>query len=188
MRKSVLVVAEHAETRESLAVLLRQEGLTVSLASGAADAVRVLRSTPIDIALVATHGTDIAAERLRARILHESPRCRVVPILRRVTLQDRKRVTRFGLGDYSLDEGVGLITATSVLKQAPHPYTAMLWHRWRISEDGQRANAEGGRTPAHPNVAPLERTRTERTYAVGTDELPNRAKIERQWKEVFQLR
>lgn len=90
--------------------------------------------------------------------------------------------------DYSLDEGVGLITATSVLKQAPHPYTAMLWHRWRISEEGQRANAEGGRTPAHPNVAPLERTRTERTYAIGTDELPNRAKIERQWKEVFQLR
>jgi response regulator RpfG family c-di-GMP phosphodiesterase len=104
MRQNVLVVAEHAETRESLAVLLRSEGITVSLATGAADAVRVLRSTPVDTALVVSQGPDLGAERLRARILHESPRCRVLPLSRRVTLLDRKRVARFGIGDYGMEE------------------------------------------------------------------------------------
>lgn len=113
MRKSVLVVAEQAEARESLAVLLRAEGLTVSVATGAADAVRVLRSTPVDTAIVVTHGPEVAAERLRARILHESPRCRVVPLSRRVTLQDRKRVTRFSLADYALNEGELLAILTA---------------------------------------------------------------------------
>jgi iron(III) transport system substrate-binding protein len=98
------------------------------------------------------------------------------------------RIRRGAPVDYNLNEGIGLVNGTSVLKDAPHPHTAMLWMRWVISEEGQQAYAEGGRTPAHPNVAPRDKTRPDRVYALGPDEVSNLGKYERIWKEAFQIR
>jgi iron(III) transport system substrate-binding protein len=58
-----------------------------------------------------------------------------------------------------LTEGVGKIGGSgAILKDAPHPNTAMLWARWAVSEEGQRLYAQAGETPAHPKVEPLEKS------------------------------
>ena len=98
------------------------------------------------------------------------------------------RMRRGAPVDYLLAEGVGIPSGTAVLKDAPHPYTAMLWARWAASEEGQQAYAEGGRTPAHPNVQPREKTRPERIYWLSTEDVMGMGKYERLWKEIFQLR
>jgi iron(III) transport system substrate-binding protein len=98
------------------------------------------------------------------------------------------RMRRGAPVDYLIDEGVAQITATSVLKEAPHPYTAMLWQRFMHTEEGQQMYSEGGRTPAHPNVQPSERIKPDRIYGITEPDLNQLAKYERQWKEIFQLR
>ena len=98
------------------------------------------------------------------------------------------RIRRGAPLDYLLTEGIGMAVGTAALKDAPRPYTAMLWQRWTASEEGQQAYAEGGRTPAHPNVQPREKTRPERIYPLGVDDIPNWNRYERTWKEIFQLR
>ena len=40
--------------------------------------------------------------------------------------------------DYMLSEGTGDIDATAILKNAPHPNTALLFARWTASEEGQK--------------------------------------------------
>jgi iron(III) transport system substrate-binding protein len=90
--------------------------------------------------------------------------------------------------DYLLSEGVAIIVGTAALKDAPHPYTAMLWQRWAVSEEGQRTFADGGRTPAHPNVEPREKTRPERVYPIGLEESANFSRYERPWKDAFGIR
>jgi iron(III) transport system substrate-binding protein len=89
---------------------------------------------------------------------------------------------------YFLSEGVAGIIATAILKNAPHPNTAMLFVRWAESEEGQRVYAKGGRTPAHPKVEPVEPVRPKTIYAVGVEDLKNYKKYEKIWKEVFELR
>ena len=89
---------------------------------------------------------------------------------------------------YFLTEGVAGIIAVAILKDAPHPNTAMLFARWAESEEGQRVYAKGGRTPAHPKVEPVEPVRPKTIYAVGVDDLKNYKKYEKIWKEVFKLR
>jgi iron(III) transport system substrate-binding protein len=89
---------------------------------------------------------------------------------------------------YMLTEGIATIVATAVAKGAPHPNTAWLWARWVASEEGQRAYAEGGRTPAHPKVEPVEKTRPKTIYAVGVEEIKQFTKYEKVWKEIFKLR
>ena len=56
------------------------------------------------------------------------------------------------------------------------------------SEEGQKAYAEAGATPAHPSVPPLEKTRPEKIYPVGLDDLKDYPKYQKQWKETFGLR
>ncbi len=73
--------------------------------------------------------------------------------------------------DYMLTEGTGDIDATAILKNAPHPNTAMLFARWVASEEGQKAYAVGGRLPAHPKVEPTEKTRPAKVYPVGEDDI-----------------
>jgi len=89
---------------------------------------------------------------------------------------------------YMTTEGAGLVVANGVLKDAPHPHTAMLWQRWAASEDGQRAYSEGGRIPAHPSVALPDVTRPDRVYPIGPAEIQAAAQHERTWKEIFDLR
>ena len=90
--------------------------------------------------------------------------------------------------DYMLTEGIATIVATAVAKPAPHPNTAWLWARWVASEEGQKAYAEGGRTPAHPKVEPVEKTRPKTIYAVGVEDIKQFKKYEKVWKEIFKLR
>jgi iron(III) transport system substrate-binding protein len=90
--------------------------------------------------------------------------------------------------DYMLTEGIATIVATAVAKGAPHPDTAWLWARWVASEEGQKAYATGGRTPAHPKVEPVEKTRPKTIYAVGVEHIKEFTKYEKVWKEIFKLR
>jgi len=90
--------------------------------------------------------------------------------------------------NYMLSEGVASINATAIFKDAPHPKTAMLFARWIASEEGQKVMAQGGRTPAHPKVEPVEKTRTEKIYAISVEDLKQFPKYEKIWKEIFRLR
>jgi iron(III) transport system substrate-binding protein len=89
---------------------------------------------------------------------------------------------------YMLTEGIATIVATAVAKGAPHPNTAWLWARWVASEEGQKAYADGGRTPAHPKVEPVEKTRPKTIYAVGVEDIKQFTKYEKIWKQIFKLR
>ncbi|MDH3446120.1 MAG: extracellular solute-binding protein, partial [Deltaproteobacteria bacterium] len=89
---------------------------------------------------------------------------------------------------YMLSEGVATINATALSKDAPHPNTAWLFARWSASEEGQKVYAEGGRTPPHPNVTPVEKTKPEKIYPIGIAEINNWKKYEKIWKEIFQIR
>jgi len=92
---------------------------------------------------------------------------------------------------YSLEEGVGLVIGTAVMKDSPHPAAAMLFARWIASEEGARAWADAGRVPAHPNVDPdpdLAR-QPETIWIVSPEELA--ANIEEYteiWQDIFGLR
>jgi len=90
--------------------------------------------------------------------------------------------------DYMLSEGTGDIDATAILKNAPHPNTALLFARWTASEEGQKIYAQGGRLPAHPKVEPVEKTRPAKIYPVGENDVKDYPKYEKIWKEIFGLR
>jgi len=90
--------------------------------------------------------------------------------------------------DYLLTEGTGDIDATAIMKNAPHPNTALLFARWTASEEGQKIYAQGGRVPAHPKVEPVEKTRPARVYPVGEQDIKDYPKYEKMWKEIFGLR
>jgi iron(III) transport system substrate-binding protein len=90
--------------------------------------------------------------------------------------------------NYMLTEGVASINATAIFKDAPHPKTAVLFARWVASEEGQTVMAKGGRTPAHPKVEPVDKTRTEKIYAISVADLKEFPKYEKIWKEIFRLR
>jgi iron(III) transport system substrate-binding protein len=88
-----------------------------------------------------------------------------------------------------LTEGVGEVGGTvAILKDAPHPSTALLWARWITSEEGQKVYAQAGETPAHPKVEPVEKTRPAKIYQLTVDDVKVFPKYEKLWKEIFQLR
>jgi iron(III) transport system substrate-binding protein len=89
---------------------------------------------------------------------------------------------------YLISEGVGAITATVVFKTAPHPNTAWLFYRWVSSEEGQKVFSAAGRTPAHPKVDPVEKTRPERIYPITDSNYKQYSKYDKIWKEIFKLR
>jgi iron(III) transport system substrate-binding protein len=89
---------------------------------------------------------------------------------------------------YWLTEGVAQINGTALFKDPPHPNAAMLWHRWIISEEGQQGMATAGRTPAHPKVQPLAKTRPDNIYPLSANDLKDYPRYEKLWKEIFQLR
>jgi iron(III) transport system substrate-binding protein len=98
------------------------------------------------------------------------------------------RIKRDAPLGYLLSEGVGAVTATAVFKNAPHPNTAWLFYRWASGEEGQRIFAAAGRTPAHPKVEPVEKTRPEKIYPITDSDYKQYAKYEKVWKEIFKLR
>jgi ABC-type Fe3+ transport system substrate-binding protein len=80
------------------------------------------------------------------------------------------------------------ITATAVFKNAPHPNSAWLFYRWLIGEEGQKVFAAAGRTPAHPKVEPVDKTRPHKIYAIDDKDYKEFARYEKIWKEIFKLR
>ena len=90
--------------------------------------------------------------------------------------------------NYMLSEGVASINGTAIFKNAPHPNTALLFARWVASLEGQKVMAQGGRTPAHPKVEPVDKTRTEKSYFITANDLKEFPKYEKIWKEIFKLR
>ena len=88
-----------------------------------------------------------------------------------------------------LSEGVGEVGGSvAILKGAPHPHAARLWARWAVSDEGQRAYAQAGETPAHPNVEPAEKVRPETIHMLTADEVKEFPKYEKLWKGIFQIR
>ena len=90
--------------------------------------------------------------------------------------------------NYMLTEGIAAINGTAIFKNAPHPNTALLFARWIASQEGQKAMAVGGRTPAHPKVEPVDKTRTEKIYAISAADIKEYPKYDKIWKEIFNLR
>jgi iron(III) transport system substrate-binding protein len=99
-----------------------------------------------------------------------------------------RRIQKGAPVNYMLTEGIASINATAVFKNAPHPNTALLFARWIASQDGQKAMSVGGRTPAHPKVEPVEKTRTQKIYPISAADLKEFPKYEKMWKEIFKLR
>ena len=73
-------------------------------------------------------------------------------------------------------------------KNAPHPNTAWLFHRWAASDEGQKAFGIEGRVPANPRVEPAERVDLTTVYGLGEKEYREFAKYEKIWKQIFNLR
>lgn len=88
-----------------------------------------------------------------------------------------------------LTEGVGEVGGSvMVMKGAPHPNAALLWARWAVSEEGQKAYAQAGETPAHPKVEPLEKIRPAAPLMLSLDDIKEFPRYEKTWKEIFQIR
>jgi ABC-type Fe3+ transport system substrate-binding protein len=64
----------------------------------------------------------------------------------------------------------------------------MLWHRWIISEEGQRAMAEAGRIPPYPNVQATEPIKPRTIFPLTAEDEKQFSRYERVWKDIFQLR
>ena len=99
-----------------------------------------------------------------------------------------RRIQKGAPVNYMLSEGVASINGTAIFKDAPHPHTALLFARWIASQEGQKIMAEGGRTPAHPKVEPVDKTRTEKIYFITAADLKEFPKYEKIWKQIFRLR
>ena len=98
------------------------------------------------------------------------------------------RMQKGGPLNYLRSLGVGLISATAVFKNAPHPNAAFLFHRWAASDEGQKAFGIEGRVPANPKVEPAERVELTTVYGLGEKEYREFARYEKIWKQIFSLR
>jgi len=89
---------------------------------------------------------------------------------------------------YLRNLGVGLISATAVFKNAPHPNSAWLFHRWAASDEGQKTFGIEGRIPANPKIAPADPIDVTTVYSLGEKEYREFSKYEKIWKQIFDLR
>jgi iron(III) transport system substrate-binding protein len=99
-----------------------------------------------------------------------------------------RRIQKGAPLNYMLSEGIAAIGSTAVLKNAPHPNTALLFARWITSREGQKVMAAGGRTTSHPNVEPAEKVRPAKIYPISANDIQEFPKYEKIWKEIFKLR
>ena len=90
--------------------------------------------------------------------------------------------------NYMRSVGVGLISATAVFKNAPHPNSAWLFDRWAASDEGQKTFGIEGRIPANPKIAPAEPIDVTTVYSLGEKEYREFGKYEKIWKQIFNLR
>jgi len=98
------------------------------------------------------------------------------------------RMKRGAPVNFMLTEGMGNVIAVAMAKNAPHPNTALLWYRWVLTEEGQKAMALGGRRPAHPKVEPTDKVRPATIYPLTIADYKEFPKYNKLWKEIFKLR
>jgi len=104
MVHNFLVTGDDARSRESLAVLLRSQGHTVSVAPTGADAVRSLRDSPVNTVLIVGEEGNAAVQRMRERIVAEQRAARVILVSRVLSGAGNRKSTRFGIGTHRLSE------------------------------------------------------------------------------------
>ncbi len=105
MERNFLIVASDGKVREALAVDLRKQGFTVTLAENASEAERVVRSVSVDAVIVESHLPDLTAEELRARLQQIRPDCRVIVLTSFKLVRNSPELLRFGKDDYLLRSG-----------------------------------------------------------------------------------
>jgi HD-GYP domain-containing protein (c-di-GMP phosphodiesterase class II) len=115
---SFLVVGNKAEARDSLGVLLRSHGHQATVLAEASDAIRYLRNAPVHTVLVVGDGSDVAAVKLRGRLLAEGLATRALVIQPVTSGRGRQRSQRFAIGDHRLGEAelLALLSATGDTK------------------------------------------------------------------------
>lgn len=113
--KAFLVVGGSVEVGESIGVALRSRGHSVTLVPTAADALQLLRDSPVHTVIVVGTETDSVAASFRNRVLVEKLASRSLLVNSRVVGHGTKRVQRFGVGSYRLtdDELAALLLASS---------------------------------------------------------------------------
>jgi response regulator RpfG family c-di-GMP phosphodiesterase len=113
-----LVVGDNADVRDTLCAPLRAEGHDVTLVSSGSDALSILRKTPIDTAIVVGGDADVAASKLRGRILGEKLAARAFVVQPFVSVSGAHKVRRFAIGDHRLSEHELLALVRSSQPQA----------------------------------------------------------------------
>jgi response regulator RpfG family c-di-GMP phosphodiesterase len=116
---SFLVVGEDADVRETLSVPLRAEGHNVTLVSTGSDAIGILRNSPIDTVIIVGGESDVAASKLRGRILNEKLAPRVFVVQPFVAKHGAHKVRRFGISDHRLSGNELLALLRSSDETAP---------------------------------------------------------------------
>ena len=118
-----LVVGENTDVREALCVPLRADGHSVTLVSTGSDAIGILRNTAIDTVIVVGGEADVAASKLRGRILGEKLAIRAFVIQPFVSRQGAHRIRRFAIGDHRLSDNE-LLALLRSSEASPEPEAA----------------------------------------------------------------
>lgn len=105
MKRNFLVVAGNGQTRESLAGELRAEGYSVTLASTAGEALRVVREVTVDAVLLESHLPDMPAPELRSKIRQLRPECRVAVLTSFEQVRNSADQLRYGAEDFLIERG-----------------------------------------------------------------------------------
>ena len=116
---SFLVVGEDADVRETLSVPLRAEGHNVTLVSTGSDAIGILRNAPIETVIIVGGDSDVAASKLRGRILNEKLAPRVFVVQPFVSRHGAHKVRRFAIADHRLSDNELLALLRSSQETAP---------------------------------------------------------------------
>jgi len=100
LQRNFLIVAADGKVREALAVDLRKQGFTVTLAASGREAQRVVRSVSVDNVVIEDHLPDMAGDRLRKRLCQARPDCRIILLSSFKLVRNSPDLLRFGADDY----------------------------------------------------------------------------------------
>jgi CheY-like chemotaxis protein len=94
----VLVVEDHADSRDMLRMLLELEGHEILEATGGAEAVKIILDEPVDVALIDLSLPDLDGLQIarHTRLLALSPRPFLVAVTGWVRDEDRERTREAG--------------------------------------------------------------------------------------------
>src|SRR4030066_1805038 len=104
MQKSVLIISSEAGGRDTMATLLTDSGLRVSLAATGAEAIKIFSNSPPDFILCEQFLPDSSGVELKRRLLRLSPKSRVIVLSSFTIIRTSDDVLRFGPSDFILDQ------------------------------------------------------------------------------------